>query len=149
MFISDEVPVGAPVDQARDRLFAQVDHDGLNAAAAGAFADLEKFPGPSGPAARCLGLTVHTLPSYRSGPVTVVPLRLYTSSASDDRFPTMDANLELQQAEQGTSRLALTGSCRAATAEPFTGREQEDARTIIRHFLGRLAESLTAVHVVR
>ena len=148
MFVSEAVVVGASLDQARERLFAQVGHDGLHAAAAGAFADIEKSPGPIGLGARHLGLTVHTLPSYRSGPVTVVPLRWYTSSALDDRFPTMDANLELQHADPGTTRLSLTGSCRAATGQPFTGGEQEDARTVIRHFLGHIAENLTVVQVV-
>ena len=43
--MSDHVLVGAPVDQARQRLLAQVRRDGLHGAVAGAFADRDRLPG--------------------------------------------------------------------------------------------------------
>lgn len=143
--MSDEVLVGAPVDQARQRLLAQVRRDGLHAAVAGAFADRDLLPGSAVPAAHDRKLTVHTLPSYLSGAVTVIPLRWYTNSTFDDRFPVVDANIELQQAEPGTSRLGLTGIYRPATGKPNTSREKDEARATIRQFLGRLATYLTIV----
>ena len=143
VFMSDHVLVGAPVDQARQRLLAQVRRDGLSAAAAGAFADRDGLPGLGAAAEHDRTLTVHTLPSYLNGAVTVIPLRWYTSSTVDDRFPVVDANIELQQAEPGTSRLGLTGIYRPAPGHPDTGGDQDDARATIRRFLKRLATILT------
>ena len=144
VFMSDHVLVGAPVDQARQRLLAQVRRDGLHGAVAGAFAVRDGLPG-AGAAAPERKLTVHTLPSYLNGAVTVIPLRWYTSSTVDDRFPVVDANIELQQAETGTSRLGLTGIYRRAPEQGSTSGEQDDARATIRRFLGRLSTILTAV----
>lgn len=59
------------------------------------------------------------------------------------RFPVVDANIELQKAETGTSRLGLTGIYRPTPIQPNTSREQVDAGATIRQFLGRLATILT------
>lgn len=147
MFVSEEVLVGAPVDEARQRLFAQLDLDGLHDAAVGALTDIERSTATGASAARQRILTVHTLPSYLSGQVTVIPLRWNTSSPLDDRFPVMDANLELQLVTPVTSRLSLTGSCRSATGQPVTKVEQDDALAIIKQFLGRLAGVLGTAQV--
>ena len=140
--MSDEVLVAAPLAQARQRLLAQVHSDGLQAAVAGAFADGARLVASGALAAPDQKLTVHTLPSYLSGAVTVVPLRWYTNSAFDDHFPAVDANLELEQAEHGTSRLGLTGIYRPAAGHVNTTRQEQDARTTIRHFLARMADIL-------
>jgi hypothetical protein len=146
VFMSDHVLVGAPVDQARRRLLAQVRRDDLLAAVAGAFADQDGPPVVGAAAAPDRKLVVHTLPSYLVGAVTVVPLRWSTGSTFGDHFPVMDANIELQQAEPGTSRLGLTGIYRPAPGQSnTTSGDQDDARTTIRHFLGRLAAILTTV----
>ena len=137
--MSDEVLVGAPVEQARQRLFAQVRLDGLQSAVAGAFTDGTGNSGDDAPEQHNQAPTVQTLPGYRSGPITVVPLRWYVRSTSGERFPAVDANLELQQARPGTSRLALTGIYRSATGEFVTTAQQDDARATVRQFLGRLA----------
>jgi hypothetical protein len=143
--MSDEVLVAAPVNQARQRLLAQVRRDGLHAAVAGAFADRDRLPGGCEPAACDRKLTVQTLPSYLSGAVTVIPLRWFTSPTFDDRFPVVDANIELQQADSGTSRLGLTGIHRPTTGQLNISREQDDVRATIRQFLRRLATILTIV----
>jgi hypothetical protein len=143
--MSDHVLVGAPVDQARQRLLALVRRDGLSAAVAGAFADRDGPRVAGAPAAPDRKLTVHTLPSYLNGAVTVIPLRWYTGSTVADRFPVVDANIELQQAGTGTSRLGLTGIYRPTPGRPNTSRDQDNARATIRHFLGRLATILTIV----
>ena len=133
------------MDQARQRLLAQVHRDGLHAAVAGSFTDAEKRTDAGMAAATGPKLTVRTLPSYLSGAVTVLPLRWYTSSTFDDRFPVVDANLGLQQAEPGTSRLGFTGIYRPGTAQDSTSGEQDVARATIRRFLERLVPILTAV----
>ena len=115
--MSEHVLVGAPVDQARQRLLAQVRRDGLHAPLRG-----RSPTGEGHGRGRGRGddrkLTVRTLPSYLTGAVTVIPLRWYTSSTFDDRFPVVDANIELQQAEPGTCRLGLTGIYRPRTGQP-------------------------------
>lgn len=140
--MSDEVLVGAPVDQARQRLFAQVRLDGLQSAVTGAFADGSRHPGTDLHESHHQEPTVHTLPGYLSGPVTVIPLRWYLSSAKGERFPAVDANLELQQADPGTSRLGITGIYRSAAGEFVTNGQQDEARSTVRQFLGRLARIL-------
>ena len=140
--MSEQVLVGAPVEPARRRLFAQVRRDGLHGAVADAFADNKEPPSSAALPVPHQELTVHTLPSYRSGAVTVIPLRWYTTSDFDDRFPDVDANLELERAEPGTSRLRLTGIYRSPTGQPATTRQQDQTRATIRHFLTRLADIL-------
>jgi hypothetical protein len=142
VFMSEQVLVGAPAEQARRRLFAQVRRDGLHGAVADAFADSNEPPSSAALPVPHQALTVHTLPSYRSGAVTVIPLRWYTTSDFDDRFPAVDANLELEQAEPGTSRLRLTGIYRSPPGQPATTRQQDQTRATIRHFLTRLADIL-------
>ncbi|HEY4994105.1 MAG TPA: hypothetical protein VII33_18690, partial [Nakamurella sp.] len=142
VFMSEQVLVGAPAEPARRRLFAQVRRDGLHGAVADAFADNKEPPSSAALPVPHQELTVHTLPSYRSGAVTVIPLRWYTTSDFDDRFPDVDANLELEQAEPGTSRLGLTGIYRSPTGQPATTRQHDETRATIRHFLTRLADIL-------
>jgi len=143
VFIADEVLIGTPVGQARQRLLAQVGRDELHAIVAGAFADRDRLPGSREPTAHEQTLTVHTLPSYLNGPVTVIPLRWYTSPTFDEAFPVVDANIELQQAEPETSRLGVSGIYHPTTGQPSTSTEQNDVRATVRQFLERLANILT------
>lgn len=138
--MSDHVLVAAPAVQARERLLAQVRRDGLRGAVADALTHGKELRAPL--AEPVQGLTVRTLPTYRSGAVTVIPLRWYTNLDFDDRFPVVDANLELEQAEPGTSRLSLTGIYHPATGQPGGTLTQDDTPAAIRRFLGRLADIL-------
>ena len=131
------------MDQARQRLLAQVHRDGLHAAVAGSFTRRrEAHRRGQGCGNRPEADRAHPsqLPQWRRH---VIPLRWYYQFPFDDRFPVVDANLGLQRRNQDQSAglHRIYGQDRPGQHQRRAGRR----RATIRRFLERLHTILTAV----
>jgi hypothetical protein len=110
VIVHEELLLAVPTALVQRRLTDYLRGDGLQAASAAAFGDGEQILLRVGFAGLNKQVAVQTLPAYRRERTVVVPLRWIATGATGDAFPTLDANLELDEtAEHGTT-LALTGS---------------------------------------
>ena len=143
VFVREETLLPAPVTLVRQRVLAQMHHDGLHAAAAAALHDGQRTLHDAGHIGGDQPVTVHTLAAYPRGVVTVIPIRWLTLGEFVDQAPTLDANLELNPATMTTTRLVLTGIYRpppvslAKPVEPSV--QQRIARRTAQGFLAHIA----------
>jgi len=113
MFVDEVVSLPIPPAAARDRLLALMRVDaGWQDAASGAFDEGRKLLLLAGVAGATKHVIVQSLQPYRRGDTTVIPLRWVTEGPVGDRYPAVDANLELSPAVDGGSRLRFNGSYR-------------------------------------
>ncbi len=140
------MPLPVPVGVARDRLLDLLERGGLRDAAAGAFAAGQTVLLRAGFAGPTEQVAVRSLPPYRRGPSMVVLVRWVLTGPAAGLFPPLDANLELDPARDGTSRLTLSGSYRppvrrsAATLDGLLLRRA--ARAAVHGFLTRIARAV-------
>jgi hypothetical protein len=146
MFFSESLAVDAPLAMVQHRLltFLRVgDLDGLAEDAYGEGLTLLAHAGAGG---LSKAVTVQSIPAYRRGAVTVVPIRWVATGPMTRVFPVLDANLELSAADAETT-LTMVGTYRP----PF-GRLGEAidkialksvASATIRTFLSQLSEVAT------
>jgi hypothetical protein len=146
MFFSEALAVDVPLAMVQHRLltFLRVgDIDGLAATAYGEGLTLLAHAGAGG---LSKAVAMESIPGYRRGAVTVVPIRRVATGLMTRAFPVLDANLELSAAGTETT-LTMVGSYRP----PF-GRLGEAidkialksvAGATIRTFLSQLSEVAT------
>jgi hypothetical protein len=143
VFVREETLLSAPMTLVRQRVLAQLDDDGLHAAAAAARDDEQRMLHDAGHATGYEPVTIHTLKAYPRGVVTVIPIRWLTLTAPTEQEPTLDANLELDPATAATTRLVLTGIYRppplplTKPIEPSV--QQRLARHTAQQFLAHIA----------
>jgi hypothetical protein len=144
VFVREEMLLSAPVTLVRQRILAQMHHDGLHAAAAAALHDGQRILHESGHTGGYQPVTVHTLAAYPRGVVTVIPIRWLTLGQLMDQKPTLDANLELNPATLTTTQLVLTGIYRPpplSLAKPVgPSVQQRIARRTAQGFLAHIAD---------
>ena len=143
MFVREETLLSAPVTLVQQRVLAQLDDDGLHAAAAAALDDGQPTHQEASHTRGYQPVTVHTLAAYPRGVVTVIPIRWYTLGALTEHQPTLDANLELDAATPTTTRLVLTGIYRPPPRPPAQPAESNTQHRVARHtaqqFLAQIA----------
>ena len=143
MFVREETLLSAPVTLVQQRVLAQLDDDGLHAAAAAALDDGQRVLQDGRNVGSSEPVTVHTLAAYLRGVVTVIPIRWVTLGALKEYEPTLDANLELDAATLTTTRLVLTGIYRQPLqplVEPVeSDLQQRVARQTAQGFLAQIA----------
>jgi hypothetical protein len=148
VFVREETLLSAPVTLVQQRVLAQLDDDGLHAAAAAAIDDGQRALQEAGHTGGYEPVTVHTLAAYPRGVVTVIPIRWYTLGALTEHQPTLDANLELDAATLETTRLVLTGIYRPprlALGQPAESSVQSRvARRTAERFLAQIAGLMPA-----
>jgi hypothetical protein len=145
MFVRERVQVPAGPVLVRDQVVTSVDSGALltaatKALAAGASRVRQGPPAEATPAVS-LQARVVTRPER-----TVVALRAFTAAATEDNQPTLDVNLEIENAGEDATVLMLTGVIR-----PFgrlaglgpDGRHDEDLRGVGRRFLDELVALAT------
>ncbi len=151
MFVEDVTPIMLPVAVAQERLLAFLQVDGLQSASADAFSKGQVLLMRAGFAGLSKQVNVQNLPPYPRGETTVVPIRWVATGPMADLFPPLDANLELDPAEGGTSRLALRGIYRpplgriGATLDRFVLHRA--ARATADDFLSQVSRAILAPHL--
>jgi hypothetical protein len=112
MFVDEGILLEVPVAVALERLTAQLQIGGLQAAGSAAFNEGQAVLLRAGFAGLTKQVAVQNLPGYFRGDTAVIPIRWTATGPAGDLFPALDANLELDPAEAGTTRLTVHGSYR-------------------------------------
>lgn len=147
MFVDEVLVLPVPVAVAQDRLVALHDDGGVQDAATCAFREGHALLLDAGFTGWIDQVAVHSVPAYLRGGSTIVPLRWVVTGESGEMFPAVDANLELDRAPGGCSRLTFRGSYRSPSAQlGFVldqPRLQRAARASVRGLLDRVAGVVT------
>jgi hypothetical protein len=148
MFLRQSISVPVPAAAAQHRLAAYLQLDGLQAASAGAAQDGHRILLAAGCAGLNKQVAVQCAPAYLRGNTTVIALRWVATGPHGDLFPSLDANLELDPAEDGTTTLTLIGSYRPPLGTLGQRLDQfvlhRAAQATVRGFLTRLRGVLIA-----
>ncbi len=150
MFFSESLAVDVPLAMVQHRLltfFRVGDLDGVAAAAYGQGVTLLAHAGVGGLAKT---VAVESIPAYRRGAMTVVPIRWVAAGPMGWAFPVLDANLEMSAADSETT-VTLTGSYRPPLGKVGEAIDRmvlkSVARATIRAFLSHLAKVATQMVV--
>jgi hypothetical protein len=148
MFVDEVLVLDVPVAAAQDRLLAFHVDGGVQDAATFAFREGHALLQGDGFTGWTDQVAVHSVPAYLRGPTTILPLRWVVTGTSGDIFPAVDANLELDQAPDGRSRLTFRGSYRPPWGQlGFVldqQRLQDAARATAGGLLERVADAMLA-----
>ena len=146
MFVDEVRPIGVPVAEAREGLLAVLRRDGLQTVSVDAFSAGQSLLVRAGFAGLSKQVAVQYLPAYRRGDTTVIPIRWVATGPAADLFPPLDANLELDPAGGGTSRLTLRGCYRTPLGRIGAGLDQlvlhQAARATVRRFLAQMSREI-------
>jgi hypothetical protein len=161
VFVREELELAMPVAVAREWILTQLRADGLHTASSAAL-DLGRsilesngsgthdeqthgdrhIRGDGAVTRPSPHLSVHTLPAYTRGPVTVVPIRWCINGVGDGQ-PLLDANLEIGPAENtDTALLLLVGLFRPMGSSTDHGPHQQAVRGTPRNLLTTVAALL-------
>lgn len=150
MFVEEVTLIGVPIAQAQERLSAYLLGDGLQTASSDAFTKGQARLVDAGFAGLRKQVAVQSLPAYLRGDTTVIPIRWVATGPAADLFPPLDANVELDPAEGGTSQLALRGSYRPPLGRVGESLDQvllhQVAGATVRGFLSHLSCAILAPH---
>jgi hypothetical protein len=150
VFVEEVMPIAVPVGVARERLLAFLQVDGLQAVSSDAFSEGLALLLRAGFAGLSKQVAVQHMPAYLRGDTIVIPIRWVATGPVGGLFPPLDANLELDPAEGGTSRLGLRGSYRPPLGRIGASLDQlvlhQAARATLRGFLSRVSHAVLAPH---
>jgi hypothetical protein len=161
VFVREELQLAVPVTVVRERILTQLRTDGLHAASSAALHLGRSTLGGDGSGTRdgqargdrqargdgavtrpSPHLSVHTVPAYTRGPVTVVPIRWCINGVGDGQ-PVLDANLEIGPAENtDTTLLLLVGLFRPVGSSTDHGQHQQTVRGAPHNLLTTVAALL-------
>ena len=148
MFVAEDSALAVPYEEARRRLLAYLQVDGLQASSEDAFEVGRELLVRAGVGAVSKQVLVQLLRPYEHGGVTVVPLRWVATGATGTMFPQLDGNLELAPTDDGGSTLALAGAYRAPLAAVGASLDRvllhRVAEASVRRFLQDVADDLQA-----
>ena len=144
MFVDEGMLLGVPVAVALQRLMAYLQIDGLQSAGSAAFNEGQAVLLRAGFAGLTKQVAVQNLPAYFRGDTTVIPIRWIATGPAGDLFPALDANLELDPAEAGTTRLTFRGSYR-----PPLGRLGAALDQLVLHNVARATTRTLLSHLER
>jgi hypothetical protein len=146
MFVDEGILIEVPVAVALERLTAQLQIGGLQAAGSAAFNEGQAVLLRAGFAGLTKQVAVQNLPGYFRGDTAVIPIRWTATGPAGDLFPALDANLELDPAEAGTTRLTVHGSYRPPLGRFGAALDQlvlhNAARATIRTLLSHLERAI-------
>jgi hypothetical protein len=149
VFVADEVGLPLAIDAARPRLLAYLSIDGLQEPSEDAFEVGRDLLLRAGVGAFSKRMLVQLLRPYQHDGVLVVPVRWVATGATGAMFPQLDGNLELAEAEPGTSVLRLNGAYRPPLAAVGGGLDRlllhRIADATIRRFLQDVASGILAI----
>jgi hypothetical protein len=111
VFVSESVTIDVPLAVAQHRLLEYLHGGDLESLASVAYAEGVTVLARSGIAGLSKTVEIQSIPAYRRGSTTVVPLRWIATGALSGAFPVLDANLELTAENAGTM-LMVVGSYR-------------------------------------
>ena len=150
MFVDEDTRIAVPVAVALERLLAYLQGDGLQTASLDAFSMGQALLVRAGFAGLSKQVAVQNLPAYSRGDTIVIPIRWVATGPVADLFPPLDANLELDPAGGGTSRLTLRGSYRPPLGRVGASLDQmvlhQAARTTVSGFLKLVSRAILTPH---
>jgi hypothetical protein len=149
MFVDEAIPVAVSVALAQEGLLAFLHADGLQNASLDAFNEGQALIMCAGFAGLSKQVAVQSLRAYLRAETIVIPIRWVATGRAAELFPPLDANLELDPAQDGTSRLRLRGCYRPPMGPIGAGIDQlvlhQAARATVRGFLSRVSRAILAL----
>jgi hypothetical protein len=149
VFVSETVSVDVPLAVAQHRLFEHLRLGDLDSLASGAYAEGVMVFARAGVAGLSKTVEIQSVPAYKRGAITVIPLRWVATGALSGAFPVLDANLELTATDSGT-QLDFIGSYRPPLGVLGAALDRlvmhNVARATVQRFAAQLAEVVTGEH---